>query len=79
MHPGLYLNKNKLPVPRGEYVVWCDGMGTGQELNRNLDRSAIFVFKLHAAFSKASEGLLNLNFYPVMDGMYITLSTTGEN
>jgi len=72
MQSELYLNKTKLPVPRGEYVVWCDGMGTGQELNRNLDRSAVFVFKLHSAFSKASEGLLHINFYPVMDGMYIT-------
>ena len=72
MESGLYLNKDMLPVPIGEYVLWCDGMGTGQELNRNLERSAVFVFKLHAAFLKASEGLLEVNFYPVMDGMYIT-------
>lgn len=74
MESGLFVDKGMLPAAKGEYVLWCDGMGTGQELNRNLDSSAVFVLKLHAAFSRASEGQLGVKVYPVMDGMYITCS-----
>ncbi|MDA3906736.1 MAG: hypothetical protein PF484_11735 [Bacteroidales bacterium] len=53
-------------------MVWCDGMGTGQELSRNLSRSSVLVFKLHMAFAAAQDIVGSVNIYPVMDGMYIT-------
>lgn len=72
MTGAIYFEKNHLQPAKGEYVLWCDGMGTGQELHRNLDNAAVFVFQMHMAFSKAREGYENVRFYPVMDGMYIT-------
>lgn len=71
----LYFNSQHLPVPSGEYVVWCDGMGTARALGTSLHHAANFVFKLHRAFDIALSQLPADNavrVYPLMDGMYIT-------
>jgi len=65
-------DKKMLPKPQGEYVLWCDGMGTSQELHRNLNRATELVFKIHMAFSAATKIVGDVDIYPVMDGMYIT-------
>ena len=68
----LEFDKKMLPTPKGEYVLWCDGMGTGQELHRNLKRSSALVFKIHMAFSTAAKKVGDFDIYPIMDGMYVT-------
>ena len=68
----LYFDAEYLPVPKGEYVAWCDGMGTGRCLAKSLHRAANHVFKLHAAFSLAKSTAEGIRCYPVMDGVYIT-------
>jgi hypothetical protein len=73
MNP-LYFHSKHLPKPRGEYVVWCDGMGTGRALGTSLHHAANFIFKLHTAFDLALRALPNdheVRVYPLMDGMYI--------
>jgi hypothetical protein len=71
----LYFNSKKLPKPTGEYIAWCDGMGTGRELFHSIHHAANFVFKIHKAFSNALELLTSpdkVRIYPVIDGMYLT-------
>ena len=72
MESNLYFEVSDLPAPRGEYVLWCDGMGTGRELNRQLFRAASFVFKVHMAFGIATREFADVQSYPVMDGLYVT-------
>ena len=67
----LYFNADELPSPRGEYVAWFDGMGTGQALGTSLPTAANFVMKLHLAFARVPAPQ-NVHLYPVMDGLYIT-------
>ena len=74
MKSRLYFNPMHLPSLRGEYILWCDGMGTGQMLKRSLSRSAHFIFKIHQAFDIALRDT-DGRCYPVMDGMYITTPT----
>ena len=69
---GLYFNASKLPQPQGEYVFWCDGMGTGGALSRSLSHAANFVFKLHRAFGDSADTIAGVKLYPLMDGMYVT-------
>lgn len=72
---GLYFNADLLPPLSGEYIAWCDGMGTGQALSSSLQRAANFIFKIHRAFSNALSRLPQghtVRIYPVMDGMYVT-------
>lgn len=71
MKTKLYFNSQYLPVPRGEYVLWCDGMGTGRMLTRSLARTATTVFKIHEAFDIALRDT-DGRCYPVIDGVYIT-------
>lgn len=71
----LYFNANLLPELSGEYIAWCDGMGTGQALSSSLRRAANFIFKLHTAFSDALNIMPpghGIRVYPIMDGMYVT-------
>jgi len=68
----LYFNSKHMPPPRGEFIAWCDGMGTGRCLSRSLHEAANSVFKLHSAFSIAQSGITGVRFYPVVDGVYIT-------
>lgn len=71
----LYFNSDYLPPLAGEYIAWCDGMGTGQALGSSLDRAANFIFKIHTAFSNALSRLPQghaVRIYPLMDGMYVT-------
>jgi hypothetical protein len=71
----LYFNAGYLPQLSGEYIAWCDGMGTGQTLGSSLHRAANFIFKLHRAFSNALgqlPGGHRVRVYPLMDGMYVT-------
>ena len=72
MHSNLYFELSSLPKPNGEYVFWCDGMGTSNELSRSLTRAAGFVFKIHMAFAIAKKAIDEITIYPVMDGLYIT-------
>lgn len=71
METRLYFDSKHLPVPRGEYVLWCDGMGTGQLLKRSLARAASIVFKIHQAFDIALRNT-DARCYPLMDGIYVT-------
>jgi hypothetical protein len=75
MKTNLYFDTTHLPIPRGEYVAWCDCMGTGRCLVRSLHRAASSVFKLHAAFSIAQEQSDGIRCYPVMDGVYVASPT----
>jgi hypothetical protein len=71
----LYFNSEFLPPLKGEYIAWCDGMGTGQALGSSLPRAANFIFKIHRAFSNALDPLPRghaVRIYPLMDGMYVT-------
>lgn len=71
----LYFNSEALPPLAGEYIAWCDGMGTGQALGSSLHRAANFIFKIHRAFSNALSKMPqghSVRIYPLMDGMYIT-------
>ena len=67
-----FLEYSKIPQPQGEYVLWCDGMGTSRELNRSMNRAAGFVLGLHRAFAVARTEVPSIRCYPVMDGLYIT-------
>jgi len=67
----LFLDYSKIPPPKGEYVLWCDGMGTSRELNRSLERAASFVLMLHRAFAEVGN-VPSIRSYPVMDGLYVT-------
>lgn len=78
METHLYFNSQYLPVVHGEFVAWCDGMGTGQSLTRSLHQAANSVFKLHSAFSIARQGLSSVRCYPVMDGVYVTSPTRAD-
>lgn len=69
---GLYFNADQLQDARGEYVAWCDGMGTGSALSTSLKHAANFVFKLHRAFGNAVDSVDGARLYPLMDGMYVT-------
>lgn len=71
----LYFNSEFLPPIKGEYLAWCDGMGTGQALGSSLHRAGNFIFKIHRAFWNAMGRLPDghgVRIYPVMDGMYLT-------
>ena len=71
----LYFNAEDLHDSSGEYIAWCDGMGTGQAMGSSLSRAAGFIFKLHRAFSDALERLPGdhkVRVYPLVDGMYVT-------
>lgn len=72
MKTNLYFDSKRMPPPKGEFIAWCDGMGTGRCLSRSLHEAANSVFKLHSAFSIAQSGTTGVCFYPVMDGVYIT-------
>ena len=69
---GLYFNADELPQVHGEYVLWCDGMGTGGALSTSLSHVANFVFKLHRAFGDVVGKVSDARLYPLMDGMYVT-------
>jgi hypothetical protein len=71
----LYFVTEDLHDAEGEYVLWCDGMGTGRALSTSLRNASNFIFKLHSAFDKAIDGVDTSNVYPVMDGMYVTSSS----
>lgn len=68
-----YFNAECLPAPTPEYVAWIDVMGTQAGMSRSLNRTANFMFKLHAAAIQAPHGALTL--YPVMDGLYVASPT----
>lgn len=72
MKTDLYFNSKYLPPSQGEFIAWCDGMGTGRCLSRSLHRAANSVFKLHTAFSIAQSETTGVRCYPIMDGLYIT-------
>lgn len=78
MQTHLYFDSRHLPNPRGEFIAWCDGMGTGQCLTRSLHQAANSVFKLHSAFSIARRNLTTVRCYPVIDGVYVTSPTRRE-
>jgi hypothetical protein len=78
METHLYFDSQHLPDAHGEFVAWCDGMGTGQCLSRSLHQAANSVFKLHSAFSIARQTLSAVRCYPVMDGVYVTSPTRGD-
>ncbi len=71
----LYFDADKLDAPKGEYVLWCDGMGTGRALVSSLSRAANFIFKLHRAFEIATTDISDVKIYPIMDGVYVTTSS----
>lgn len=71
METHLHFNSQYLPKPSGEYIAWCDGMGTGRSLMRSLHQAANFVFKLHTAFSIAQSQVPGCRCYPMMDGIYV--------
>ena len=73
-----FLDYSKIPPPRGEYVLWCDGMGTSRELNRSIVRAAGFVLKLHRAFAVARSEVPTIQSYPVMDGLYVTTGSRDD-
>jgi hypothetical protein len=75
METHLYFDSQHLPAEKGEFVAWCDGMGTGRCLARSLHQAANSVFKLHSAFSIARQTLTAVRCYPVMDGLYVTSPT----
>lgn len=68
----LFFNSEPLPPPTAEYVLWCDGMGTGRVLNSSLHVAANFICKQHRAFDLAVSEIEGVRLYPVMDGMYMT-------
>ncbi len=68
----LYFNSAHLPSATGEYVLWCDGMGTGRALMTSLHHAANFIFKLHHAFGAAVTAAGVGAVYPIMDGMYVS-------
>ena len=73
-----FLDYSKIPSPKGEYVLWCDGMGTSRELNRSMVRAAGFVLKLHRAFAVALIRVPSIRCYPVMDGLYLTTGSSED-
>ncbi len=72
MKPKLFFKMRSIPDSAGEYVLWCDGMGTGRELFRSIKRATGFVFKVHMAFGLALKKVPAASCYPVMDGLYVT-------
>jgi len=72
------IERDNIPSPKGEYVLWCDGMGTSQELHRNMEHATIFILKIHLAFDEVSRKHKTVKIYPVMDGVYATCPTRDE-
>jgi hypothetical protein len=70
-----FFNATHLPTPTQEYVAWIDVMGTQASMQRSIDESANFIFKLHVAALEAPRDGVTL--YPVMDGLYAS-STSQE-
>ena len=75
METHIYFDTEFLPEARGEYIAWCDGMGTGRTLSRSLHQAANSVFKLHSAFSIAQSMSEGVRCYAVMDGVYVTCAS----
>lgn len=60
-----------------EYVAWMDIMGLQKTMLRSLDKSSIFILKLHeAAKNLSSEHEVVL--YPTMDGLFVTSEKKSE-
>jgi hypothetical protein len=78
MRRQLYFNSKLLPASKGEFVAWCDGMGTARCLSISLHQAANSVLKLHTAFSLALQGVNDVRHYPVMDGIYLTAPSRDE-
>lgn len=72
----VYFNAKRLPKPKWEYVAFIDIMGTQTHMKHNVNTTANYIFKLHAAILAAwrNEKYKNVFVYPVMDGAYITAS-----
>ena len=51
-----------------EYVAWIDIMGTASSLERSLEMTAGFVFRLHIASIRSAVSAVSV--HPVMDGLY---------
>lgn len=70
----VYFNSKKMPREKKEYVAFLDIMGTSANMAHSVNKTANYIFKLHAAILSAwkktsYEGVF---VYPVMDGAYIT-------
>lgn len=66
----VFFDSSKLPTPAARYVLWLDGMGTGNFLTVSLHHAANFVGKLHVATTRAASGC-GARVYPMMDGAYV--------
>ena len=75
MESHVYFDSEFLPRARGEYIAWCDVMGSGRTLSRSLHQAANSIFKLHAAFSIAQNVSEGIRCYAMMDGVYITCAS----
>lgn len=70
-----YFDERQLPQPTHEYVCWLDLMGTQSILRLSHRRAANFIMKIHAAaLEVAARMSLNVELYPVIDGLYICCS-----
>ena len=72
MKSRLYFDSRHLPLPKGEYVAWCDAMGTSRDLTRSFHKAAHTIFHIQAAFSIAQTEVESIRCYPMMDGVYVT-------
>lgn len=76
LKPIIYFSADGLSeLVEGEYVLWCDGMGTGLTLSNSLNRAANFIFKLHQASYFALKDIEHpeeAEVYPIADGTYIS-------
>ena len=66
--PTLFVNADKLPLPRNHYVAWLDVMGVQSIMSRSLPISANFILKFHLAALSARQ--TGVELFPVMDGLY---------
>lgn len=67
----IHINTSKLKRDK-EYVCWIDTMGTKNTMSESFEKAANFMIRFHAIVMEALEGVLDVNRYPLMDGIYLT-------
>ena len=66
-----YVNSKNIKY-RDKYVCWIDIMGTKNTMLESNDKAANFILRFHQAVLSVKEQFTDMQYYPVMDGVYIT-------
>lgn len=68
---GIFVNTQCLS-PQESYVCWIDIMGTKNTMLSSFERASNSILRFHASCINATKELIDINVYPLMDGVFIT-------